>query len=231
MKGILVVLCVVFFSGCATNKLVHKIKSHDLDYDTGVLVGSISKADNLGDYLQYGFWLEKTDHGYSRFIEVDNELSLFNRRLDPDFSTEVDGGRVFALPFPAGEYQLTDFRMRKLMGNRIQTLTPRNDFSIPLTIQPGKYNYLGEMKMVKISVPSGEYRNNYTVWLISDQQSRDLGLLKEGYPKVGVDSAVSIIPDKEDVPTPLVIIPAELDALIEAGLIIDLGKKDVSAAP
>lgn len=231
MKWGLVFLCGVFLSGCGVNPLVHNIKSHDVDEGSGVLVGSVAKAENLGEFLEYGFWIEKTDHGYSRSIKIDNRSNLFNwKPAGPDFVTDIDSGRVFALPFPPGEYRIADVRMDKIEGQMLRTMRSRKEFAIPVTIHPGKYNYLGEMRMVKISVPDRGGRRYFTVWVLSDQKDRDLSLLKEKYPKVGIQDALSVIPETEVKPTPLVIIPAELDELIKNGLIVELGEKTLSSA-
>jgi hypothetical protein len=217
-------LAIFLLSGCVSNNLVQKVHEGDLTSEFAVVVGSVAKNHNVEPLLGYAMRLDNLDNDGHKYIGVTDPDSWLFRSPEPDFETEYSQGRLFAIPLYAGNHEISNFRLRRINRGRIEFRTARTDFSLPVKIEPNRYNYLGELKLVTVSVPSKLGRRQFPVWLITDEQARDIALLKEKYPEVGVTDPHNAVPDHKRKPTPLVLLPAELDELVEKGVIIELGE-------
>ena len=149
----------LILSACATSSLPEHYALNPRS-GKGLVVGSITYA---GKYAGYAV--------------------LYHQRLDgPEGLFESGRAQVLLPYFPAGEYEITSWRV----GSGGAKVTPTEPFSIWFRVLPGKaVNRKGSM----VTAVTADYR---------DMQDRDVAALRHKYPQLSsapVDRGMDVGPD------------------------------------
>jgi hypothetical protein len=89
-------------------------------------------------------------------------------------------GLFFEIALPAGRYEFFDLWMVGVgLGGASTQYTPKEHFSIPFTIEPGTFNYLGEFRAYPMIGPGifGGVARVGGYFVVRDQEMRDTALL------------------------------------------------------
>jgi hypothetical protein len=211
-KTITTLLFIFLISGCATNSLTPKpVTKANLNESRGILVGSFSRDPERADYHSQTFFFKNASTGERYTIKSQTKFNLLKGRTTDDFETEDSEGGVFVFSLPAGKYIFYDFYLFLEAGQFSKSWRPKEPFAIPFIVQPSKVNYVGEFKLSQhtgknffgMSVLAGG------VWLVSDQNQRDISIFSEKYPDIPIENLTKTIPSQKDVFTHLVILPSE----------------------
>jgi hypothetical protein len=214
LRKTLLVFIAALASGCASNLLKPEgVSQHSLNQDNGILIGSFARNPDARAYYSQTFYFRNVRTNERHEIKSQQTFNLLNGKTRDDFDTETSAGGVFAFSLPAGQYVFQNFRLYQSNGMFSQNWSSKQDYAIPFEIRANMTNYVGEIKLdpmtgknvFGMSVQAGG------VWLISDQQARDLELLRTLRPEIPLTNVVSVIPTRKDVFTPLVLLPSEAD--------------------
>jgi hypothetical protein len=98
-----------------------------------------------------------------------------------DFDTQTGRGNVFVLKLSPGRYEIFRFLSLANSAKGSMKFGPKQEFSIPLQIEPGKVTYAGEyINRVHVPPHDGTSRNIVFVYfVVSDQQVRDLAIARQ----------------------------------------------------
>lgn len=212
MIRIFLITLVVFISGCATTSLTPEpISIAKLNDKTGIVFGTFSRDTKTSKYYSQTFYFRNVQTGQKYRIHSQPEFNIFSGKTPDDFNTGDSHGALFAFTLPAGKYTFDNFNLYRSTGYSYQYWSSKTPYSIPFEVVGNKIKYLGEIKLVAmtgknlfgIRVPAGG------VWVITDQQKRDFPLIKNKHPEVAIDQVIISVPDREEVATPLVILPSE----------------------
>ncbi len=210
----LVLLCFTLFTtGCVTNSLVPQpITEADLSETNGVLVGSFSRDPSGPKYYSQTFRFKNVSTGKEHSVSSQPSFNMFSGKTSDDFKLSNSHGGVFALSLPAGEYTFHNFRLYQSNGYFEQNWTSQEPYSIPFSIQANKVNYVGEIKLSPLTAKNvfGIKVQAGGVWIISDQKNRDFGVIATKHPEIPLNQVVSVIPERKEIFTPLVILPSEV---------------------
>jgi hypothetical protein len=213
LRNALLLFIAVLTSSCANNLLKPEgVSQASLTQDGGILVGSFARNPKARPYYSQTFYFKNVQTNKIHEIKSQQQpFNLFNSKTRDDFHTATSVGGVFAFNLPAGQYVFHNFTLYESNGVFSQYWGSKQDYAIPFEVRPNATNYVGEIKLDPMTGKSlfGIPVHTGGVWLISDQQARDLELLRKLRPEVPLTNVVSVIPDHKDVFTPLVILPSE----------------------
>lgn len=204
----------ILASGCASNLLKPDgVSQASLTADSGILIGSFARNPDAPSYYSQTFFFKSVKTSKVHEIKSQQSFNIFSGKTRDDFDTDTSAGGVFAFSLPAGQYVFHNFRLYQARGMYAQNWGSKQDYAIPFEVVPNATSYVGEIKLdpmtgkniFGMSVQAGG------VWLISDQRVRDVALLKKLRPEVSMTNVVSVIPERKDVFTPLVILPLEAE--------------------
>lgn len=199
--------------GCANTALEPRnVTSASLKENQGVLIGSFARDPSGPNYFSQRFFFKNTSTGEVHELRAQPTFNVFNGKTPDDFTEATSNGAVFALTLPAGRYTFFNFRLYQSNGYFQQSFTSKSDYSIPFEIYPAKVNYIGEIKIMTTVGKNffGRPVHAGGLWFISNQRDRDIRLLNSLHPDVPTMDVVSVIPDRKDIFTPLVVLPSEL---------------------
>ncbi len=214
LRNALFLFITALVSGCASNFLKPEgVSQVSLTQDNGILVGSFARNPRASSYYSQTFYFKNLQTNKLHEIKSQQSFNIFNGKTRDDFDTKTSAGGVFAFSLPAGKYVFHNFCLYQANGMFSQNWGSKQDYAIPFEVRPNTTNYVGEIKLdpmtgknvFGMSVQAGG------VWPISDQQARDIELLRKLRPEVPLTNVVSVIPNRKDVFTPLVLLPSEAD--------------------
>ncbi|WP_440906509.1 hypothetical protein ACMZOO_19250 (plasmid) [Catenovulum sp. SX2] len=208
-----ILLLVCLTSGCATNNLApHKVTQADLNDNNGILVGSFSRDPKGPVYYSQTFRFKNLENGSLHQITSQPTFNMFSGKTPDDFKTPTSNGGVFIFSLPAGKYSFYNFRLYQSNGYVNQNWSSKEPFSIPFEVKPNFVNYVGEIKLSPLSSKNflGLEVHDGGVWIISDEEGRDLEYLVNKYPEIEFDKINKTVPSEKDIFTPFVILPSEL---------------------
>lgn len=142
-------------------------------------VGLLRLAMDEQELLDWGKWCEEDESFWRRF---------------PEGSHQSEIGRLFVIEFPAGEHQFIAIHIGGAFSGR---------FSIPFSVLPGKYVYLGnihiqagrieystaEIVLGVLAGASGGSRFRLKI-ILRDLRERDLSQLIKKYPNIRKEQLV-----------------------------------------
>jgi hypothetical protein len=160
------VLLFLLASGCAYDRDVPGSRLL-AETDRGLILGSISFADNPSEYRLYyepsvgGDLLGKAQQG--GFVEL---VTRSDGSGDPE---------LFALELPAGDYVFTAWRIVQ-QGYRVW---PKEEFAIPFVVKPNRTTYVGNFDFQAIR--TGRDSSGKRIARFDDLYQRDLERFRERY--------------------------------------------------
>jgi hypothetical protein len=161
----------------------------DLPPEKGVVVGSFVRAPGGSAYPGKEFQLGLRNKATRETATLSMKGDAWSNQFSYDFHSHADGGMLFALVLPAGEYELyTATSLYALGEERTLRFTPNRDASIPFEVVKEEAVYIGQIRHVPetvdvkdwLGVPypgGGHYR-------LSNEWERDARLLEAHYPDV-----------------------------------------------
>ena len=216
-RDFLPVVALVALVGCASGPLEPEhLPGQELEPGSGLLVGSFARDPSEHEYYSQRFYYESKTTRERFEIHSQWGFDIFGGQAKDDFKVGDSHGIVFAHELPGGAYHYTNFSIYDAGGGFYQQYwRSKEPYSIPFEIVPGKVNYAGEIRLVPrvgknifgITIPAGG------TWEIRDRRARDIELLRARFPDLNWDSVHIVVPDRKDIPTPLVLLPSELDAV------------------
>ena len=213
-RGLTIALAALVLAGCANKFLKPEgVTEASLTSSHGILVGSFSRNPKGKTYYSQTFYFKNIKTNEIHEIKSQPEFNIFGGKTPDDFKTEESKGGVFAFVLPAGQYIFNNFRLYQASGSFQQNWRSKEDYSIPFDIHPNATNYIGE---IKLDPATGKNFFGMTVldggiWIISDQWKRDVELLKRLRSEIPVNNVFSVVPNKKEVFTPLVVLPNEMN--------------------
>jgi hypothetical protein len=214
IRTLTVIVSLALLTGCANNHLKRDtIANAGLTPTTGILIGSFARNPAAQAYYSQTFYFKDVKTNEVREIKSQPTFNIFSGKTPDDFNTEESNGGVFAFNLPAGQYVFFNFRLYQANGFSQQNWRSKEDYSIPFEVRPNTANYVGEIKLNPVTGKNifGMSIQAGGTWSISNQMTRDVSILKRTRPEVVLDSIVSVIPDRKDAFTPLVVLPKELE--------------------
>lgn len=206
--------CLVLLSGCANTHLKRDaISSTSLTPTTGILIGSFARSAAARPYYSQTFYFKDTKTNEVHEIKSQPTFNLFTGKTPDDFKSKEGNGAVFVFNLPAGQYTFFNFRLYQANGVSQQNWSSKEDYSIPFVVHPNTANYVGEIRLDPLTGKNifGMSVHAGGTWTISNQMARDVAILKQTRPEVPLENIASVIPDRKDIFTPLVVIPKELE--------------------
>lgn len=134
---------------------------------------------------------------------VDNKTSATS---PTDFDTNAGRGNIFVLKLPPGRYEIFRFQSSTNSAKGSMKFGPKQEFSIPFQIEPGKVTYAGEY-INRVHVPpfDGTSRNVVFVYfVVSDQQARDLVIARQRGDIAPDMQVTNALPDAAKVGSPFI---------------------------
>ena len=212
LRNARVLLMAVLASGCANTLLKPEgVSQVSLTQSTGILIGSFARNPAARAYYSQTFYFKNVQTNKIHEIKSQQTFNIFNGKTKDDFDTETSAGGVFAFSLPAGKYVFHNFRLYQSSGMFSQDWTSKQDYAIPFEVRADATNYVGEIKLDPMTGKTifGLPAQAGGVWLISDQEARDVELLAKLRPEIPLKNVVSVVPTRKDVFTPWVLLPAE----------------------
>lgn len=221
MYRIFLVVIGLLLSGCAMNSIFPPVfltpepaSVEKLSETQGIVFGSFSR-DAMGlQYYSQAFYFRNivTQDAYE--ISAFTQGGMVSKRNPDDFSNTSERGRVFAFSLPAGKYVFDGYRLDYQEGSQFRSVYSNEPYSIPFNISPNKTNYIGGIRLSPTTRKNifGMNSLDSGIWNIENKIIRDKEIMKEKYPSIPVVNVEAIIPDKQEVFTPFVILPSEVAA-------------------
>jgi hypothetical protein len=166
-------------AGCVSaQKVDSSFDLKSIGGNEGIIVASmVQDRSGWTSYSNVGFLYRDKDGNNRGRVAYSAGLPGFNVG-----QRESDIVKVYKLP--AGQYEFYDFDM--FIGSPVGTteFSAREEYSIPFTVKPGQVTYIGEIKLIPrtgrnifgLPIPGGGR------FILSDQRSRDMALLRANYP-------------------------------------------------
>lgn len=179
--ALLILAAILSLAGCVTaQKVDSSFELKTIAANEGMIVASmVQDRSGWTRYSNVSFWFRDKDGNNRGRVAYSPSLPGFNVG-----QSERDIVKVYKLP--AGQYEFFDFSM--FIGSPVGTtdFSAREEYSIPFTVKPGQVTYLGEIKLIPrtgrnifgLPIPGGGH------FILSDQRSRDMALLRENYPNL-----------------------------------------------
>ena len=172
---------VLSLTGCVTaQKVDSSFDLKSIAANEGIIVASmVQDRSGWTAYSNVSFWFRDKDGNNRGRVAYSPGLPGFNVG-----QRESDIVKVYKLP--AGQYEFYDFNM--FIGSPVGTteFKAREEYSIPFAVRPGQVTYIGEIKLIPrtgrnifgLPIPGGGH------FILSDQRSRDMALLRANYPNL-----------------------------------------------
>jgi|GEM_PF-1017788 len=215
MKTSVTILFLFALTSCATYSLAPQTISGFSENNT-ILIGSFSRRPWDRKYHGQSFFFKNSVTGRKYRISASNSFGFLG--VTPvDFKEFDTHGGIFLRELPPGDYEFYNFILVQSSGTYTKSFESKEDFSIPFTVEANKLNYIGQIKLFVLTGRNifGMILNNGGYWEVSDQIERDLPIVKDKYPTLQNSDVISIIPTIKTIPTPLVILPNEMEYLEE----------------
>ena len=218
LRLLLILVTSVLFTGCASKLLrPDGVSPSSLTTENGTLVGTFARNPNERAYYSQTFYFKNIKTGEKKEIKSQQTFNIFNGKTADDFTTTTSVGGIFIFSLPAGQYTFTNFRLYQSQGYSYQNWFAKEDFSIPFEVKAGATNYVGEIRLEQMKGKNffGMTVQAGGIWFISDQQTRDIGLIKEIRLDIPVDQVVSVVPKIKEKFTPLVVLSGEEEEYLQ----------------
>jgi hypothetical protein len=161
---------------------------------TGKIIWSVTTGINRNLPETFAFRFKTPDGKHTDYASYTHDNFLLSR--GSDFKDEIRKGGVQVLTVPAGEWDFYTYIMdgpQSAMSS--MTLSPKDDFSVPITVTPGGTTYIGSYdaqwtngkNIFGMGISTGGY------FVVSDQGARDIAIAKRKDPAIGEVSTT--IPD------------------------------------
>lgn len=156
--------------------------------DAGYLVGSIgyyTGSRNSAGPTSSNVYFRRV--GSENWGDIAAERGLIE---SGDYELDDRTGNVFALPLQPGDYEFYNVRFYFYRYTGSITITAKEDFAVPFTIEKGKAHYIGEFvayglygrNIFGLPVPAGGY------FVHRDNFERDGPMLRAKYPALDGES-------------------------------------------
>ncbi len=123
----------------------------------------------------------------------------------PDIEEADMEGVSFSLAMPEGQYSFCDFRLFRNGAYAQTSVSAKERFAVPFSIEAGTLTYVGEFRSVPV-----EGRNIFGLpiavggyWVISDRRERDIPLVLAKAPELARRPVVNGVPDVAKYDNPL----------------------------
>lgn len=205
----LALFAVIWIGGCATTK---EIRSDLPLSETGTAIVSLGS---------YGKLFASSHRLEVRNVETREVTSFFylqENLFKPaarDFDGPDENGAVFAKNLPPGKYELYNFSTFRNGYPSTQTLSSKEDFKIPFTVEKGKGVYLGRYLASEVFGRSliGMRVTAFIYFLVRDESEKDLPVAKKKFPHLASQPIEKQVADPIAVGHPLIqskLLPADL---------------------
>jgi len=174
----------VLIVGCATPDVDATYRLTPASTE-GVVTGSVTYKGSFSGYGVHYKQIDGTAQG--RFANHHSHYAVYAPR--GDFSTEDYAGVVFAVPLPAGEYEMHEWSI----GSGFTTVLSTTPFSIRFKVEPGKMVYAGNFHFTQTTSRGLTVTGARLTY--KEAMDRDLPLLKKKFTNLAdIPIAYSIAP-------------------------------------
>ncbi|WP_299022010.1 hypothetical protein [uncultured Photobacterium sp.] len=153
------------------------------EFSTGYLTGSLSTTTDgpsSGEGIVTTLYIRQTGD--------DDIITLIYDNSDYDFNTGFLKGQIFAVPLPAGDYELFCIGFKGDNGNKTIHSKSNDNLGLTFTIRSGNVTYIGQFVtsslIAKSKLWNQEYPSGYGVVTYNDANERDKALFFDQYPEL-----------------------------------------------
>lgn len=177
----------------------------DDNTQTGKIVWSVTTDAKINAFEQFAFFFKSRDGKHRDYASYSHDSFLSK---GSDFIGDSEKGGVEILTVPAGDWEMISYNMSGLSGLGSATFFPKEDYSIPITVKPGRAVYIGSYRaawangqnIFGMGIRVGGY------FVVSDGSERDITIAKKKGPLI-TDVDVQI-PDFASLKIPFFVLPA-----------------------
>ncbi|MBL1293160.1 MAG: hypothetical protein COB61_004725 [Thiotrichales bacterium] len=189
----LVLVVFLFISGCQTLNVKEDFEL-DPDAGTGLIIGSVTQTIKAGRNVSAAFFLNRVSGKNVRDIQAKvKTIVLGDLTFKSEFEEQQQDGRIFAVEVPAGINELDAWEI-KIAAGYIYPRTPPP--SLKFSVKPGEVVYIGNLHMDVDSAKNflGIKGAIGGAPSISDEQERDIPLLKEKFKNLATkDISINVL--------------------------------------